>query len=242
MSAPLSRPERARYVQAMFARIAPRYDLMNRLMTAGQDVRWRKDVIRRAALPPGGRLLDLGAGTGDLAREARRQYPGARILAADFTLAMMLAGKGRAGERLDWAANDALHLPYPDAVFDAVVSGYLLRNVVDLDQALREQLRVLRPGGRLVTLDTTRPRKNLLRPFIHFYMQTVIPLLGGIITGQREAYTYLPTTSESFLTAEALAARLAVAGFRQVGYQRRMFGTMAIHWAVKPNPSIQPGV
>ncbi len=234
MSAPASPPERARYVQEMFGRIAPRYDLMNRLMTAGQDVQWRKEVIRRAQLPPGGRLLDLGAGTGDLAREAQRQYPGAQVLAGDFTVKMMLAGKGRPGDRLDWAANDALNLPYPTAVFDAVVSGYLLRNVVDLQRALREQFRVLKPGGRLVALDTTRPRKNWLQPFIHFYMSQVIPLLGGLVTGQREAYTYLPTTSESFLTAEELAARLAAVGFQQVGYQRRMFGTMAIHWAVKP--------
>lgn len=234
MNAPTAGEERARYVQGMFTRIAPRYDLMNRLMTAGQDIRWRKEVIRRAALPAGGRLLDLGAGTGDLAREALHQYPDGRVLAADFTLAMMLAGKGNAPQRLDWAATDALNLPYPDASFDAVVSGYLLRNVVDLQRALREQYRVLKPSGRLVTLDTTRPRKNLLAPLIHFYMRSVIPLLGGIITGQRDAYTYLPTTSESFLSAEEVAARLAAVGFKQVGYQRRMFGTMAIHWAIKP--------
>ncbi len=235
MSAPAARPDRARYVRDMFTRIAPRYDLMNRLMTAGQDVRWRREVIRRAALPANGRLLDLGAGTGDLAREALRQYPGARVLAADFTVAMMLAGKqAHPAAGLDWAATDALNLPYPDNCFDAVVSGYLLRNVVDLERALREQKRVLRPGGRLVALDTTRPRQNLLRPFIHFYMQSVIPLLGQLITGEREAYTYLPTTSESFLTAESLAARLAAVGLHEIGYQRRMFGTMAIHWAVKP--------
>jgi demethylmenaquinone methyltransferase/2-methoxy-6-polyprenyl-1,4-benzoquinol methylase len=234
MSAPAAKEERARYVRGMFARIAPRYDLMNRLMTGGQDIQWRKEVMRRAALPAGGRLLDLGAGTGDLAREAQHQYPDAQVTAGDFTLEMMLAGARRSGPPLDWAATDALNLPYPDASFDAVVSGYLLRNVVDLQRALREQYRVLKPGGRLVALDTTRPRKNWLAPFIHFYMRYVIPLLGGIITGQRDAYTYLPTTSESFLSAEELAARLAAVGFKQVGYQRRMFGTMAIHWAVKP--------
>ncbi len=125
--------ERARYVQGMFARIAQRYDLMNRLMTAGQDVRWRREVIRRAQLAAGSSLLDLGAGTGDLAREALRQCPECLAVASDFTIEMMLVGQKRSQSRqLDWSAADALQLPYQDAAFDAVVSGFLLRNVSDL--------------------------------------------------------------------------------------------------------------
>lgn len=226
--------ERAAAVRGIFTRIAPRYDLMNRLMTGGQDLNWRRKVIRRAALPAEGpaRLLDLGAGTGDLAREALRQHAGLRVLAADFTLAMMRAGQARAwdGSAPDWSAADALRLPFPDQTFDAVVSGYLLRNVTDLQQALSEQYRVLKPGGRIVCLDTTRPSRNLLSPFIHFHMHVVIPGLGWLLTGQRDAYTYLPDSSEAFLRAEELAARLAAAGFKQVAYERLMFGTMAIHW------------
>jgi demethylmenaquinone methyltransferase / 2-methoxy-6-polyprenyl-1,4-benzoquinol methylase len=233
MSANSSRQERARYVQGMFTRIAPRYDLMNRLMTAGQDVRWRQQVIRLAALPPSGRLLDLGAGTGDLAREALHQYPGVHVLAGDFTLAMMQVGKASPGPRLDWAATDALYLPYPSESFHAVVSGFLLRNVVDLDQALREQYRVLKPGGRMVALDTTRPQPNLLSPFIRFHMRRVIPLLGTLLTGQPDAYTYLPSTSEGFLAAEDLAERMRSAGFQKVTFQRLMFGTIAIHCATR---------
>ncbi len=224
----------AQYVQRMFSRIAPRYDLMNRLMTAGRDVAWRREVIRRAQLHPGAALLDLGAGTGDIAREALRQQPACRAVAADFTLGMMLAGRQRGGSAPDWCGADALHLPYPDGCFDALVSGFLLRNVSHLGQALREQLRVLKPGGRWVALDTTPPGNSLLTPFIRFHMRRVIPLLGALLTGQRDAYVYLPTTSENFLNAEALAAEIERAGFRAVRFSRKMFGVVAIHWAVKP--------
>ena len=228
---PLS--ERARYVRGMFDRIAPRYDLLNRLMTAGQDRRWRRQVIRLAGLPDGGRLLDLGAGTGDLSGEALRQHPSARPLAADFTPGMLRVGQQRYGDSLDWCAVAALRLPFPNDSFDAVVSGFLLRNVVDLPQALSEQQRVLYPGGRLVALDTTRPPRALLTPLIRFHMHTIIPFLGRIISGQADAYRYLPETSEGFLHAEELQAQIASAGFRQVEFRRLMFGTIAIHWARK---------
>jgi demethylmenaquinone methyltransferase/2-methoxy-6-polyprenyl-1,4-benzoquinol methylase len=223
----------ASQVQNIFTRIAPRYDLMNRLMTGGQDVGWRRMVIMRARLDPGDRLLDLGTGTGDLAREALHQQPDCRVTAADFTLAMMLTGRRRPGKRLDWSAADALNLPFASASQDALVSGFLLRNVADLDQALREQLRVLKPGGRWVALDTTRPRRSLLSPLIHFHMHRVIPFLGGLLTGQRDAYTYLPETSEAFLRAEELTAHLSAAGFKKIGFKRLNFGTVAIHWGEK---------
>ena len=217
----------------MFERIAPRYDLLNRLMTAGQDRGWRRQVIRLSGLPEGGRLLDLGAGTGDLSGEALRQYPSSRPLAADFTPGMLHIGQPRYGDRLDWCAADALRLPFPNESFDAVVSGFLLRNVVDLAQALTEQQRVLKPGGRLVALDTTHPPRSLFTPLIRLHMHTIIPFLGRIISGQADAYRYLPETSEGFLPAEELQAQIAAAGFRQVEFCRLMFGTIAIHWARK---------
>jgi demethylmenaquinone methyltransferase/2-methoxy-6-polyprenyl-1,4-benzoquinol methylase len=231
-----SQTGRARYVQDVFTRIAPRYDLMNRLMTGGQDLRWRQEVIRRAALTPKSRLLDLGAGTGDLTREALRQQPDLNPLAADFTLAMMRTGREHASpgsERIDWSGADALHLPFQDRSFDALVSGFLLRNVADLQTALTEQFRVLKPGGRWVTLDTTRPVRNLLSPLISIHLHFVIPTLGWLLTGQRDAYTYLPESTEHFVRAEELTARLAAAGFHEIGYRRFMFGTIAIHWAKK---------
>lgn len=230
----LSGSERARYVQEMFTRISSRYDLMNRLMTMGQDVRWRREVIRRASLPPRGVLLDLGAGTGDLAQEALRQYPDCRCVAADFTLEMMRHGRQRSNaERIRWNAADALQLPYPESVFDGVVSGFLLRNLSDIRRGLREQYRVLKPGGRIVTLDTTRPPRSIFSPVINFHLHKIIPALGEMISGEPDAYRYLPDSTQAFLSAEELAERLLAVGFKRVGFMRLMLGTIAIHWGEK---------
>jgi demethylmenaquinone methyltransferase/2-methoxy-6-polyprenyl-1,4-benzoquinol methylase len=215
----------------MFTRIAKRYDLMNRLMTGGQDIRWRKRVIQLARLKRNTSLVDLGTGTGDLAREALAQFPQAKVTAADFTLEMMRVGRKRGP--LNFSSADVLHLPFPDSSFDAVVSGFLMRNVIDLQTALQEQYRLLKKGGRMVILDTTRPRKNLLSPFIWVHMHVVIPLLGRLLTGSSDAYRYLPETTEGFITAENMAARMAAAGFKRIDYQRLMFGTIAIHWGEK---------
>jgi demethylmenaquinone methyltransferase/2-methoxy-6-polyprenyl-1,4-benzoquinol methylase len=218
----------------MFTQIAPRYDIMNRLMTFGQDVSWRKQVINRAQLAQGSWLLDLGAGTGDLAGEALRQRQNIHIVAADFTLGMMIFGKSRySPEHLGWSAADAGFLPFPDARFDAVVSGFLMRNVIDLRRSLEEQYRVLKPGGRIVILDTSPPSQNLLAPIVRIHLHTVIPTLGRLVSGQAEAYQYLPDTTENFLEPERLASRMTAAGFRKVGFERLMLGTIAIHWGVK---------
>jgi demethylmenaquinone methyltransferase / 2-methoxy-6-polyprenyl-1,4-benzoquinol methylase len=227
----LNGTERARYVQAMFARIAGRYDLMNRLMTGGQDVRWRRLAIDLAQLPPGGRLLDLGTGTGDLALEAFGRDAGLLAIGADFTIEMMQVGRRRpGGQAVRWAGSDALNLPFGEAVFDAVTSGYLMRNVADVRRAWAEQFRVLKPGGRVVCLDTTPPPRNVLRPFINFHLHVVIPTLGRLVAGASDAYTYLPDSTEGFLPAEALAERMREAGFVEVGFRRLMLGTMALHW------------
>lgn len=236
--AQLSGAQRADYVRGLFTRIAGRYDLMNRLMTLGQDGRWRARVLDLAALGPGQTLLDLGTGTGDLALAALERTPGLRVVGADFTLAMMRVGQRRpGGQRPRWSGTDALNLPFPDEAFEAVVSAYLMRNVGDVARAWAEQWRVLKPGGRVVCLDTTPPPRNWLRPMINFHLHTLIPALGRALTGHAQAYTYLPDSTESFLTAEALAARLESAGFISVHVERWMFGTMAIHSACKPGPT-----
>jgi demethylmenaquinone methyltransferase / 2-methoxy-6-polyprenyl-1,4-benzoquinol methylase len=230
----LTGEERSRYVRRMFPRIARRYDLMNRMMTAGQDVAWRRRVIELAELQPGQHLLDLGAGTGDFSLEVKRKLSGVWVVAADFTLEMMRVGKYRPGaEAIPWLAADALHLPIPDQSFDAVISGFLMRNVTDASVALMEQWRVLRQGGRIVILDTTRPRRNWTTPFTNFYMLHIIPLMGSLITGQRDAYTYLPKSTQGFMTAEEMAVRMAAVGFHKVVFQRFMFGTVAVHWGIK---------
>ena len=228
----LTGKEKSQYVQDIFTRIAGRYDLMNRLMTGGQDIRWRNEVIKRAGLHPQARLLDLGAGTGDLARTALAQQPTARITAADFTFEMMRTGR-KPQDVFGWANADALTLPFPSETFHAVVSGFLMRNVIDSREALREQYRVLKPGGRIVIMDTTRPKRNLLSPFIWLHMHFIIPLLGTLLSGQSDAYTYLPDSTEAFLTAEELGGRMQAAGFKKTGFKRLMFGTIAIHWGEK---------
>ncbi|HET9914519.1 MAG TPA: ubiquinone/menaquinone biosynthesis methyltransferase [Anaerolineales bacterium] len=227
----LTGKERATYVQNMFTRIAKRYDLMNRLMTGGQDIQWRRKVIQLTRLPQKARLLDVGAGTGDLAREALAQFPQAKVIAADFTLEMMRVGQKNG--TLNFASADALRLPFEDALFDAAVSGFFMRNAIDLQKALQEQYRVLKKSGRIVILDTTRPKRNILSPFIWLHMHVVIPILGRLLTGAKEAYHYLPDTTEGFVTAEELAVRMAAVGFKQINFERLMFGTIAIHWGMK---------
>jgi demethylmenaquinone methyltransferase/2-methoxy-6-polyprenyl-1,4-benzoquinol methylase len=228
--------ERARYVQGMFARIAGRYDLMNRLMTFGQDVRWRRYVIAQAALPANARLLDIATGTGDIAAEGVRRHPDLTAVAADFTLEMMQAGRQHYPERriLHWVGADTLALPFADHAFDAVSSGFLMRNVVDVPGALCEQLRVTRPGGRVVILESSPPKRNLLRPFIQLHLNYVIPTLGRLVTGEADAYCYLPTTTERFQTPAALAMTMRELGFVEVRYRLFMFGSIAVHVGRKP--------
>lgn len=226
----LTGQERAHYVQNMFARIAGRYDRMNRLMTFGQDVRWRRYVIAQAHIPPGGRLLDIATGTGDIAYEGMQQVPGLQAVGGDFTLEMMQAGKLYPERRsIQWVGADTLALPFPDNYFDAVTSGFLMRNVIDVDKAFQEQWRVTKPGGRVIVLESSPPKRNLLRPFILFHLNTVIPTLGRLITGESEAYRYLPDSTQQFRTPEALAEAMRQTGFSQVRFKLFMFGTIAIH-------------
>ena len=227
--------ERGAYVQAMFGRIARRYDRMNRLMTFGRDRAWRRYVVQQAALAPGGRLLDLGSGTGDIALEALRRIDRVSAVGADFTLEMMRVGRARqGGADVLWCGADALRLPFPDAAFDAVASGYLARNVTDVSAVFKEQRRLVRPGGRIVCLDTSPPARGLLQPFILFYLRVVIPLSGRLIAGDSSAYKYLPESTRQFKTPDELAAIMREAGLADVRYRRFMFGTMAVHVGTRP--------
>lgn len=226
---------RAHAVQDIFSRIAPRYDLMNRVMTGGMDRGWRRFVIQKAAIPKGGRMLDIATGTGDIAFEALALIEGVTAVGADFVPNMMRVGQQRpGGHRVRWSAADALNLPFADASFDAVTQGFLLRNVIDIPRALAEQKRVLKVGGHVVSLDTTPPPDNLLRPFLVFYLTKIIPLIGTLLTGQTDAYTYLPNSTVGFKAADALAQSMRDAGFLDVQYRRFMFNTIAVHWGTKP--------
>lgn len=230
-----SNPSKPEQVRAMFARIAHRYDLMNRLMTGGLDLRWRQQAIRACALPPDARILDVGTGTGDLAAEALRQRPGALVVGCDFTLPMMIRGRRKPGrDRIRWVGGDALRLPFPDEQFDAVVSGFVMRNVANLDLAFQEQARVVRPGGRVVCLEAVRPPQRWWTPFYRFYFHRIVPLMGGIVAGDRAAYTYLPQSVEGFFTLEELAHAMTRTGLILQEVRTFMLGTVALVVGVKP--------
>ena len=234
--AQLDGKERSAYVKAMFDRIAARYNLMNRIISGGQDGKWRRFVVEMADLPAQGALLDIATGTGDIAFEALKQRPDATVVGGDFALGMMQVGRqARYGNLVRWTGADALQLPYADKSFDAVVSGYLMRNVADIPRALAEQRRVLKAGGRIVILDTSPPPRNLLQPLILAHLKYGIPLLGFIIAGEAasDAYRYLPESTRAFKTPEELARLVEGAGFADVRFRTFMFGVMAIHWGCK---------
>ncbi|NJN82234.1 MAG: ubiquinone/menaquinone biosynthesis methyltransferase [Caldilineaceae bacterium] len=224
-----------RYVNQMFARIAPTYDLMNRLMTGGLDQRWRRELLALADLPAHGRLLDIGAGTGDIAYQAMKEYPGIRAIASDFTYEMMAAGMGKEpGVDLPFVQADAFSLPYPDNSFDAVVSGFLIRNVVDRVAAFREQLRVTKPGGRVLCLETAPPSNVLLAPLFRLYFFRIVPLIGQVVSGDGAAYAYLPQSTVDFPPARPICAlQMEMAGLRNVFYRERLMGAVAIHMGMK---------
>ncbi len=214
-------------VRRMFDRIAPVYDLMNRVMTAGLDRSWRRLTVE-AVVQRGDRVLDACCGTGDLALAAERR--GGVVTGLDFSPAML--GRARKkSETIDWVEGDVLSLPFPDATFDAVTVGFGVRNVADLEAALVELGRVLRPGGRLAVLEITRPR-GPLRPFFSLWFERVVPVLGRVLPGGR-AYTYLPASVRRFPGAEEFVALLETSGYRDVRF-RLLGGTIvALHSGVR---------
>lgn len=237
--------EKQQYVNTIFARIAHRYDMMNRIMTIGQDKYWRKVLVEQARLPSNGILLDVATGTGDIAFEALKQYPNLKqVIGVDFTLPMMRVGQthlesfqkddvGKGDNRLSWSGANTLHLPFPDNSFDAVVSGFLMRNVTNLFQALTEQTRVCKPGGRVLILEIPRPKDNLWGTLFRLYFHHVVPFLGGLITGQQDAYAYLPASADAFLRPDELKAEMARAGLWEITYTLFMFNTVALHIGIK---------
>jgi demethylmenaquinone methyltransferase/2-methoxy-6-polyprenyl-1,4-benzoquinol methylase len=214
-------------VRGMFDRIAPVYDAMNRVMTAGLDRSWRRLTVE-AVVQPGDRVLDACCGTGDLALAAERE--GGVVTGLDFSPRMLERAR-RKSATVRWVQGDLLALPFDDASFDAATVGFGVRNVADLDAALVELGRVLRPGGRLAILEITRPR-GILRPFFTLWFDRIVPLLGKVLPGGR-AYTYLPASVRRFPGAEDLAALLEAQSFSRVRV-RLLGGTIvALHTAVR---------
>ncbi len=230
---------KAQYVRGLFSRIAGRYDLMNSVMTGRLHHRWKSRTARLAALGVQGDALDVATGTGDLAFRLARQPGVRRVAAVDFALPMLAIAGRRAAARREGAPvalllGDALTLPFPDATFACATTGFGLRNVASVEQMLREVHRVLAPGGRVGILETTpvEPRGVASRIF-RFYFLRVVPLLGALLAGDREAYTYLPQSVDGFPPAEALSELMRQAGFVQVRYTLVGFGAVAIHQGIK---------
>ena len=211
-------------VRSMFDRIAPVYDAMNRVMTVGLDLRWRR-LAAAEVVRPGDRVLDAACGTGDLA-VADHRAGAASVTGLDFS-PRMLARARRKAPGLEWVEGDLLALPFPDDTFDAATVGFGVRNVADLELALRELGRVLRPGGRLAVLEITQPR-GLLRPFFGLWFDRIVPLLGRTLPGGA-AYSYLPASVARFPGAEELAALLERAGFAEVRFRLLAGSIVALH-------------
>lgn len=221
-------------VQAMFDRISRIYDTLNSVMTAGLHHHWRRRAADLAQVRPGGRVLDLATGTGDLAFElAGRVAPGGEVVAGDFSEQMLEVARRKAAARVlpapvsfTWA--NAMELDYADDSFDAATVGFGVRNFSDLDRGLAELARVVRPGGRVVILEMTTPRRPPLSTFFSFWFERIVPILGRV-AGDVDAYTYLPSSVRRFPDPDELAARMTAAGLNGVRYLITAGGIIALH-------------
>ena len=223
------------YVRSLFTDIAPRYDLLNHLLSLNADRRWRRIAVDQMQwqAAPGGCYLDLCAGTLDLAAElGNREGFRGHVVAADFVTAMLRRGAGKS-PRVAPAAADALRLPFADAVFDGASVGFGIRNLMDLDAGLREAARVLKPGARFVVLEFTTPRWQPFRALYLTYLGQVLPRVGRLVSKHRSAYDWLPASVLAFPEAPELARRLERAGFRSVTWRKLLGGIVAIHTAIR---------
>ena len=229
----------AAWVRGMFGRIAPRYDLLNHLLSLNIDRHWRARTVRSVAgflANPNARVLDVACGTGDLmlALEAAGQ---ARILGSDFCHPMLAAAGAKAkrrGSRASLFEADALQLPLAGASLDAVTIAFGFRNLANYEQALGELLRILKPGGCLAILEFSTPPNRLLAQLYDFYSRAILPVVGGWISGSREAYSYLPESVRKFPSADELADQMRGAGFTNVRFHRMTAGIVALHLGERP--------
>jgi len=231
----------ARRVREMFSGIAPRYDFLNHLLSLSLDRLWRRRAAQKALPvlePPGARVLDFCCGTGDLALAFERVAPaGARIFAADFARPMLVRGQAKAARRASrvrFLEADALALPFPDASFDLAAAAFGFRNLANYRRGLLEILRVLRPGGWIALVEFSRPRGRLFAPLYRFYFERILPRIGGLVSGSRPTYAYLPGSVELFPGPEELGALIVEAGFTRVRWESWTGGIVCLHIAEKP--------
>jgi demethylmenaquinone methyltransferase/2-methoxy-6-polyprenyl-1,4-benzoquinol methylase len=225
------------YVQRIFSQIAPRYDLLNHLLSFNIDKAWRRRAIAALGWPraPDGIYVDLCAGTLDVAAELSRQSGFAgRVIGADFAEPMLRAGVGKASPSVvSPVVADAVDLPIPDNAASGAIVAFGIRNVADLDRGLREVHRVLAPGARFVILEFTTPRSSIVRGLYHLYFHHLLPQIGALVSGHRTAYAYLPRSVANFPIEEKLADRMRSAGFVDVNWRTLTFGVAAIHTGTK---------
>jgi demethylmenaquinone methyltransferase/2-methoxy-6-polyprenyl-1,4-benzoquinol methylase len=238
---PAARPpgnDKAAYVRDMFATIAPRYDAANRAISIGMDEGWRRRAIALLRAPHDGRIVDLCCGTGDLVFHLLRTDPSLRVTGVDFCEPMLARARERSlregAPNAEFLECDVMELPFAGNSFDGATMGFATRNVVDIDAMLREVRRVLKPGARFVNLDMSKAPNRAWKACFDLYFYGIVPLIGGMVSGSREAYTYLPNSLTHHPDAEALRERFAAAGFEQTGFVRLMGGSLAIHYGTNP--------
>jgi demethylmenaquinone methyltransferase / 2-methoxy-6-polyprenyl-1,4-benzoquinol methylase len=226
--------EKRAYVRRVFSEIAPRYDLLNHLLSLNVDRAWRRSALGALAWErePSGVYVDLCAGTLDVgASLARRPGFTGLVVGADFAEPMLRAGAGKAPRSaLAPVVADALALPIADATASGAIVAFGIRNLADLDAGLREARRALRSGGRFVILEFSTPRAPVVRAIYHFYFRRILPVIGRVVSGHRTAYRYLPESVANFPDEAQLARRMERAGFRNVGWRRLTLGVVAVHW------------
>jgi ubiquinone/menaquinone biosynthesis methyltransferase len=217
----------------MFERIAPTYDALNRILSAGIDRRWRARAVAEVRRAPAGPVLDLCAGTMDLTAMLGGAFPGERIVALDFSPRMLEAGRHKA-PRAEVVVGDAMDLPFEEGAFAAVVCGFGVRNFADPARGVREALRVLRPGGLFVTLELFRASRPVTRAFHRVYAQVVLPAVGGVVSGDADAYRYLARSMAGFLTREEYQRMLEQVGFTKVRGIDLTLGVASIVCGARP--------
>ncbi len=227
------------YVASLFARIASRYDLMNDLMTFGQHRRWKEHTARLTAQGLQGISLDIATGTGDLARALSRQPEIEHSIGLDLLPEMISLGWAKTrsqglSAKTTMMLGDALRLPFPESSFACATAGFSLRNMPDLKGALAEMVRVVKPGGRITTLELSPMAAGIKSSLLRFCFHRLVPLMGQVIAGNRSAYTYLPKSVDYFLEADRLAELFQELGLVNVGYRRMGMGTVALHWGQRP--------
>lgn len=226
--------DKAGMVHGVFTRVASKYDIMNDLMSGGMHRLWKDAMMDWLVPRPGQRLLDVAGGTGDVAFRFLKRAPGASAVVLDMTESMLIAGRQRAeadrlAENLDWVVGDAMALPFPANSFDAYTISFGIRNVTRIADALREAYRVLRPGGRLMVLEFSQIPNDLMQKAYDLYSFNVIPVMGQMVTGDRESYQYLVESIRKFPNQETFAGMIRQAGFDQVKYRNMTMGVAALH-------------